>query len=121
MCNENTTPAQQRQLLVETATVAAAATSTTSGQYTLTSGRGNVKKFFISTPATTAADIAAVTVTFLVNNVQVVTNCRLDQFSSLYQNLQKFLVDYPDASVVSWQIVNTGANAVQVNFNFQYV
>jgi hypothetical protein len=121
MCNDNMVPAPQRQLLTETATATAAASTTSTGNTTLTSQRGDVKRVAITTPTLAAADLAAVKVTLYINGVGVVQNASLDQFSGLYDMIRSFVVSYPQASVVSWSIVNTSATPVQVNFLFDYV
>jgi len=122
MCKDNLgLPAIERQLLTETAKATATGSTTSTGSYTLTSGRGNVKRVSVTTPTTATADLAGITVTLQINGVGVIQNAQLDQFSGLYQDMRSFLVDYPQASVVTWILVNTTATNVQVNFNFDYV
>lgn len=122
MCKDNLgVPAPQNQLLTETAQFTANANATTTGTYTLTSGRGDVKRMSVSTPTTVLADLAGISLTVAINSVAVIQNASLDQFSGLYNSLRSFLVNYPQASVVTFTAVNSTGTPVEININFDYV
>ncbi|MDX2195713.1 MAG: hypothetical protein NW207_04790 [Cytophagales bacterium] len=103
------------QLLIQSINTTATASVTTTGQSTIITNRGNVKKVTIEPGTDTVADLAVCTITILINSVEVIQTVPLSLFSRTTQAIQKmFKVNWAEGSTIGFRIVNGSGNNIPV-------
>jgi hypothetical protein len=114
-------PAPEGQLLAQGFNLTAVANTTTSANFTAPTGRGIIKRLSPTVGSNTTADLAASTVTIIVNGIEVIKNANLIYFSSAYQNRKEFDVQIPEAATFNVSVTNGSANAIPFELNAEFV
>ncbi len=108
--------ADERQLICEDITVTCTASSTVSGQYTLTTDRGDVQGVQIYG----SANAFDVTVNLQINSTTVLKNANLGTFTP--ETTAKYTpVSWKQASIINYTAVNSGGTNHTMVIRLWYV
>lgn len=108
-------------LLSESQVFTATASTQSTDDYTIKTGRGDVWGIQLFIGSTTIADLAAATLTLNVNGTSCLENEMLLKFSSLYQNDRVAMIIHIPEKATMQAIVNNGsASAIPISISYLY-